>query len=221
MMSEPGKQIEIEDVLSSIRRLLSQDNSAAAPVKAVVRPVAKPEPASEPAAELAPEPEVAAAPESEGEADLLLLTPAQRIEPAPDAPLVLEAPLVVPEDLGEELSRLESSLAQMQAAVADKGGEFEPEEGDPFEADGDELAELVAGTGEAAPEPHFDEEQSDSLFADEMAIASSIDEDALRDLVTEIIRQELQGALGERITRNVRKLVRREIQRVLVSRDFE
>lgn len=217
MMSEPGKQIEIEDVLSSIRRLLSQDNSAAAPVKAVVRPVPVPEPAPEPVAEAAPE--VEAASDAAGDVDLLLLTPAQRIAPAPEAPLVLETPLVVPEDLGEELSRLESSLAQMQAAVAENGGEFEPEEGDPFEADGDELAELVAGN--VAPEPPFDEDQSDSLFADEMAIASSIDEDALRDLVTEIIRQELQGALGERITRNVRKLVRREIQRVLVSRDFE
>ena len=219
MMSEPGKQIEIEDVLSSIRRLLSQDNSAAAPARSVVRPV--PLPAPEPVVEAAPEPEVEAASEKVRDADLLLLTPAQRIEPASEAPLVLEAPLVAPEDLGEELSRLESSLAQMQAAVADSGAELEPEEGDPFEADGNELADLVAGAVEEALEQPFDEEQSDSLFADEMAIASPIDEDVLRELVTEIIRQELQGALGERITRNVRKLVRREIQRVLVSRDFE
>lgn len=42
-----------------------------------------------------------------------------------------------------------------------------------------------------------------------------LDETALRDLVGEIVRQELQGALGERITRNVRKLVRREIHRAL------
>jgi len=32
-------------------------------------------------------------------------------------------------------------------------------------------------------------------------------------MVRDIVRQELQGSLGERITRNVRKLVRREIQR--------
>lgn len=48
-----------------------------------------------------------------------------------------------------------------------------------------------------------------------------LDEDALRDLVAEIIRQELQGALGERITRNVRKLVRREIHRALASQELE
>lgn len=47
-----------------------------------------------------------------------------------------------------------------------------------------------------------------------------IDEEMLRDLVSEIVRQELQGALGERITRNVRKLVRREIHRALSAQDL-
>ncbi len=51
--------------------------------------------------------------------------------------------------------------------------------------------------------------------------AVTIDEETLRGLVSEIVRQELQGALGERITRNVRKLVRREIHRVLMSQDFD
>lgn len=50
---------------------------------------------------------------------------------------------------------------------------------------------------------------------------SLIDEDALRDLVAEIVREELTGDLGERITRNVRKLVRREIHRALLTREFE
>ncbi len=48
-----------------------------------------------------------------------------------------------------------------------------------------------------------------------------IDEEALRDLVSEIVRAELQGALGERITRNVRKLVRREIHRALTAQELE
>ncbi|MEM0948561.1 MAG: hypothetical protein AAGK37_14255 [Pseudomonadota bacterium] len=47
-----------------------------------------------------------------------------------------------------------------------------------------------------------------------------IDEEALRDIVAEIVRSELQGELGERITRNVRKLVRREIHRAIMTRDF-
>ena len=48
-----------------------------------------------------------------------------------------------------------------------------------------------------------------------------LDREELRSLVLDLIRQELQGPLGERITRNVRKLVRREINRALESRDLD
>lgn len=48
-----------------------------------------------------------------------------------------------------------------------------------------------------------------------------LDEALLREMVSDIVRQELQGALGERITRNVRKLVRREIHRALAAHDLE
>lgn len=44
------------------------------------------------------------------------------------------------------------------------------------------------------------------------------DEVALRALVSEIIREELQGELGNRITRNVRKLVRQEIETAMKAR---
>ncbi|WP_413221541.1 hypothetical protein [Tritonibacter mobilis] len=47
-----------------------------------------------------------------------------------------------------------------------------------------------------------------------------LDEEGLRELVSDIVREELQGALGERITRNVRKLVRREIQRALATQEL-
>jgi len=47
------------------------------------------------------------------------------------------------------------------------------------------------------------------------------DEAVLRDLVRDLIHEELGGALGERITRNVRKLVRSEINRALTSRTLE
>ena len=46
-----------------------------------------------------------------------------------------------------------------------------------------------------------------------------VDDDALRELVAEIVREELTGEFGDRITRNVRKLVRREINRVLSGRN--
>lgn len=50
---------------------------------------------------------------------------------------------------------------------------------------------------------------------------AEIDEEVLRQMVSDIVRQELQGVLGERITRNVRKLVRREIHRVVMSQEFD
>ncbi|TDL84312.1 hypothetical protein E2L08_02250 [Palleronia sediminis] len=50
--------------------------------------------------------------------------------------------------------------------------------------------------------------------------AEILDEDDLRDLIAEIVREELQGELGERLTRNIRKLVRREIMRALSASEF-
>ena len=58
----------------------------------------------------------------------------------------------------------------------------------------------------------------DSGAADPMDV---LDEETLRAMVADIVRQELRGPLGERITSNVRKLVRREIHRILAARDFE
>ncbi len=65
-----------------------------------------------------------------------------------------------------------------------------------------------------------DEDSAATLLADG-APAALIDEEALRDMVVEIVREELQGALGERITRNVRRLVRREIHRALASQELD
>jgi len=65
---------------------------------------------------------------------------------------------------------------------------------------------------------HEDEDLGGSL--DEVS-AGGLDEDALRLLVSEVVREELNGPLGERVTRNVRKLVRREIYRILSSKEFD
>lgn len=51
--------------------------------------------------------------------------------------------------------------------------------------------------------------------------AALTDPDALRALVAQIVREELQGQLGVKITRNVRKLVRSEIQRILTTETFD
>lgn len=52
------------------------------------------------------------------------------------------------------------------------------------------------------------------------SVMNGFDEAALRSLVAQIVHEELGGELGERITRNVRKMVRREINRVLTSREL-
>ena len=76
---------------------------------------------------------------------------------------------------------------------------------------GHEIAQ-VAGTIAAEPD-------QSSLF--DGLDDTIMDEAALRELGIEVIRQELQGALGERITRNVRKLVRAEIHRAMAGREFD
>ena len=47
------------------------------------------------------------------------------------------------------------------------------------------------------------------------ADAPILDEESLRELINGIVREELQGELGERINRNLRKLIRREIAEFL------
>lgn len=102
-----------------------------------------------------------------------------------------------------------------------------PEEGDAMAADAEDTAApadfVFASSRDAAGHPADYEAAEDgdiaaSIFRDEDTI---LDEESLRELVAEIVRQELQGALGERITRNVRKLVRREIHRALTSHELE
>lgn len=134
---------------------------------------------------------------------------------------------------------LTAKIAALEAAVGEIASGWEP--------DGDEIETLAATVAPAmaweddlqldakgAPlhEDAIEETAEAEAKADETAEASApiggfgaddqlMDEDALRALVSEIVRAELQGALGERITRNVRKLVRREIHRALTAQEME
>ncbi|MBE0554489.1 MAG: hypothetical protein IH625_12435, partial [Rhodobacteraceae bacterium] len=85
--------------------------------------------------------------------------------------------------------------------------EPDPEWADAAEAEA--LQELADTVTEAAPAAML----RSALTAD----PDAIDDAALRDLVRELIVEELQGPLGERITRNIRKLVRAEIARALAA----
>jgi len=88
------------------------------------------------------------------------------------------------------------------------------------EVDVDE-ADLAA---EQTLPPELEEAMVEAVADDERLVTldeSVLDEEGLRELVSQLVREELKGSLGERITRNVRKLVRREIHRALAARDFE
>jgi hypothetical protein len=60
-------------------------------------------------------------------------------------------------------------------------------------------AVLAEGVAEDAPGPD----------------APILDEESLRAVINAILREELQGELGDRIGRNLRKLIRREIHQIL------
>ena len=101
-----------------------------------------------------------------------------------------------------ELAALEMTAAELAAF------EIDPEIGGPDRTDD------TARVGRTQRMP------TEILDADGIPLAV-LDEAALQDIVRQMIREELQGSLGERITRNVRKLVRAEINRALVARDLD
>ena len=243
-MTKSISNVEIEDVLASIRRLVS----------------ATPEEAGETDARIAPV------------SDRLVLTPAQRVvsgrpvEPAtedmadevePETADDLQDPLAethAEEDNSTALAddvdaadapksdepaprRIEETLAELEAAVDDAAFTWEPDvdvtASEALTDAATPVIDLRPNEGEARfastrarpqadPAPDHDD---DSAAPDDLdsylGELGSMDEDALRALVAEMIRSELRGPLGERITRNVRKLVRREIYRVLSSQDLD
>ena len=277
-MSDPMTNVEIEDVLSSIRRLVAETEPD--------RPDATP-----PAARLMPK---------------LVLTPAQRVDsPAatPDraAPVLLSEsqritaaePVVqnLPDAAsGADRASLLSTIAELEAAVRDQIDDWEPDgtgtdtdlswaragfRGDVDVEDAEDLQPRSAPANAAAwpptlieaarryggddmadpadddgsgPVAEFRHHRSENLarpdepdgdFNDDLiggpalgdnpedtldsylAAQPVIDEADMREMVRDIVRQELQGKLGERITRNVRKLVRREIHRALTTQNFD
>ena len=74
-------------------------------------------------------------------------------------------------------------------------------------AEAEALADLAPAEESVTPA----QDQVDDIFS----------EDVLRELVRDLIREQLQGDLGERITRNIRKLVKAEIARALAVQSLE
>lgn len=57
------------------------------------------------------------------------------------------------------------------------------------------------------------------LHEERLEGAPILDEEAIRTMVNRIVREELQGELGDRISRNLRKLIRREIGQMAAERN--
>ena len=81
------------------------------------------------------------------------------------------------------------------------------------------VAEIVSGTDKPERTQNADASHCAHSPGAPAGAPWQWDEDALRHMVSDIVRSELQGALGERITRNVQKLVRREIHRALLGQE--
>lgn len=115
----------------------------------------------------------------------------------------LEEEMIEAPDVADVDDIVDASLQAATSALEIDPSEFELPEDDALDA------------GRVAEQAVTDEVLG-GISADETVM----DEESLRELVADIVREELQGALGERITRNVRKLVRREIHRALAVQDL-
>ena len=131
---------------------------------------------------------------------------------------VAENPESEPADTSEsedETSKLESSPVFFRAS-APKSDPYVLADAERDPADGDATAQenqpattvpQPAKTPDAGEHPGAEDEYLDEL--------------ALRTMVADIVREELRGRTGERITRNMRRMVRREIQRALALKDVD
>lgn len=177
---------------------------------------------------------------AEGEAEAATAAPPEPEPEDKDAPQAGEA--AVWSDMAEDAAAIaapdEGEAAALAQALAGARPDIapEPEAVLPDEAEPDALHADAGLSDEAgddarsedgAPD-HAEEAPGDGprgegagLFAADGEEGHVLDEETLRLMVADILRQELMGELGDRITRNVRKMVRREIQRALVARDFD
>lgn len=214
-MSDPVKTEDIEDVLSSIRRLVSEEPKpslpepkaeAPQPEKLVLTPAFR---VAEDTANTPAEPDPGEAEAVSGQPAADEGSEAGARDIAADEPEP-EADLAETDEVSWHEIPFRHRVAELEAAVAESGEDWEP---DGTEIEHQDVAPENIETTDTARES----DEGDAGEGDEAVL----DEESLRDLVVEIVRQELQGTMGQRITRNVRKLVRQEINRALASRDLD
>lgn len=207
-MTEAMSRHEIEDVLSSIRRLVSHEDrspqvsappASAAPAKLVLTSALRvdgPDAQDDSTSNHAEAPEALPTP-SPAFADAPVRAPLlTRIAQAGQATAAASNEQTPPSDASQPAGAASDPQAPMEDAVTDTV----------LEATLARLEEALSITPSKPDSP---------ATADAV-----IDEAALAQIVSQIVRQELQGELGERITRNIRKLVRAEVARELQMRNL-
>ena len=130
----------------------------------------------------------------------------------------------------QDIRPLGEKIAALEEVIARTDDQWEPDDAGSDDYAGTEVETLEwedssIDEAEMAEQPAFvvppviDDAAAADPEVDDMSEREEamLDETALRQLVADIVREELQGVLGERITRNVRKLVRREIQQKTVE----
>jgi len=114
-----------------------------------------------------------------------------------------------------------SPVASVAAPVAARGTLRPGAPAEPFAEGRAHVQEPVGhgpGVGDAAPSVAASGEAAPAVPAAGAAGEALLDEAALRALIAEVVREELRGETGERVTRNLRKLIRAEIARALSGR---
>lgn len=289
-MAETRANIDMEDVLSSIRRLVSEepprprrpDVLVLTPALRVVEGSAPPRPAPQPSydaeqgwpaglpfreslqaspvrlADFAlPETDLRSSGQAASEAAYFQHAPTSRAKAPAAAPeTASEIPMPDEAEIAAFFSSrsrseisLEERIADLQAAIAQTGAEFEPDGSEAPErldpaimrrSDEDYRASATNGADPVPPEARFTAARHQPRIEEAVEVTGPsarretrsqpapeaqyeealIDEDSLREIVADLVRQELRGELGERITRNVRSLIRRELNRALALRDL-
>lgn len=258
-MSEDRANLDVEDVLSSIRRLVTQDgrlpgSGQAGPSALVLTPAYRvPETADTPSAARDDTPAVPSTPDSLVDAIVELEAAVSGIdasfEPDLDAatdPAQAPAPFAEPFALdsdAEEDAEEDAAHASADSSDAPDAGEGADRDVAQPEVDTDAAAPAVADAGmaedragpfeDAEPEPEGgqaatpdtalqpdveDPQPQAPLTPSAGMAAPGIDPVMLRLLVSAIVREELQGSLGEKLTDRIRQLVRREIEIAMADR---
>ena len=147
-----------------------------------------------------------------------------------DTPVAPSEDTEIPADAAAAIDTLTAKIAMLEAQIAsarsvstsdeDKDEDDAPANVTSVQWPTSDMADVSdeEAEAEAAAALREAQEANADIFNTEETV---LDEETLRELVTDIVREELQGALGERITRNVRKLVRREIHRALVAQELD